>query len=144
MREVADVRIHGTTGERPIDRFERDEAAALKPLGGRPPFQQQRELVRTVHNDLCVEVDTNWYSVPWRFIGAEVLVLVAEETVSISHAGELMAVHPRLMGRRQRSTLREHFSGLKLHQNGSEAPASETDELLRPLAEYDAVAGGAW
>ena len=27
-REVADVRIHGTTGERPLDRFTRDEAAA--------------------------------------------------------------------------------------------------------------------
>lgn len=144
MREVADVRIHGTTGERPIDRFEREEAAALKPLGGRPPFQQQRELVRTVHNDLCVEVDTNWYSVPWRFIGIEVLVLVSGEKVSISHAGELLAVHPRLTGRRQRSALREHFSGLKLYQNASDAQAPESGELQRPLAEYDAVAGGAW
>ena len=144
MRAVADVRIHGTTAERPIERFERDEAAALKPLGGRPPFQQQRELVRVVHNDLCVEVDTNWYSVPWRFIGTEVLVLVGKETLSISHAGEILAVHPRLTGRRERSTLREHFSGLALYQSRSEAPAAGSSELLRPLAEYDAVAGGAW
>ena len=28
MREVADVRIHGTTGEAPVERFARDEAAA--------------------------------------------------------------------------------------------------------------------
>jgi transposase len=144
MREVADVRIHGTTGERPIDRFEREEAAALKPLGGRPPFQRQRELIRVVHSDLCVEVDTNWYSVPWRFIGAEVLVLVTDETVAISHAGALLAVHPRLTGRRQRSTVREHFSGLKLYQASSEKAPSDTGELLRPLAEYDAVAGGSW
>jgi hypothetical protein len=33
-REVADVRIHGTTGEAPIARFERDEAKALKPIAG--------------------------------------------------------------------------------------------------------------
>ncbi len=35
--KVADRRIHGTTGEAPIDRFWRDEAQALKPLAGMPP-----------------------------------------------------------------------------------------------------------
>jgi len=35
MREVADVRVHGTTHERPIDRFEM-EKAALKPVGNHP------------------------------------------------------------------------------------------------------------
>src|SRR5436305_725051 len=45
-RDVADVRVHGTTGEPPITRFARDEAAALKPLGGRAPFGQLRDLVR--------------------------------------------------------------------------------------------------
>jgi transposase len=35
-REVADTRIHGTTGEAPVERFERDEKAALRPLPGRP------------------------------------------------------------------------------------------------------------
>jgi hypothetical protein len=34
---VANVRIHGTTGEAPIARFERD-SQRLKPLGGRPSF----------------------------------------------------------------------------------------------------------
>ena len=38
-REVADRRVHGTTGEAPIARFERDEARALRPSGGRPPFR---------------------------------------------------------------------------------------------------------
>lgn len=36
LRTVANVRIHGTTGERPIDRLERDEAAVLQPLAARP------------------------------------------------------------------------------------------------------------
>lgn len=36
LRTVANVRKHGTTGERPIDRLERDEAAVLQPLAGRP------------------------------------------------------------------------------------------------------------
>ncbi len=40
MREVADVRVHGTTGEPPIVRFERDEAGVLRPLNDRPSFRQ--------------------------------------------------------------------------------------------------------
>src|SRR6185312_5808651 len=45
MREVADVRVHGTTGEPPLVRFEQ-EARALKPLPAKAPFLQVRELAR--------------------------------------------------------------------------------------------------
>jgi transposase len=69
VREVADVRVHGTTGEAPAARFARDEAGALRPLGGRSPFRQLRELARRVQADCCVQVDGNAYSVPWRLIG---------------------------------------------------------------------------
>ena len=34
--EVANVRQHGTTGEAPLERFERDERTALKPLAPQP------------------------------------------------------------------------------------------------------------
>jgi transposase len=37
-REIADVRVHGTTGEVLIERFQRAEAKALKPVAGIPPF----------------------------------------------------------------------------------------------------------
>ena len=30
------MRRHGTTGERPVDRFERDERAVLRPLANSP------------------------------------------------------------------------------------------------------------
>jgi hypothetical protein len=63
-REVADLRVHGATGEPPILRFERDEAAALTPIAGRPPFREIRELVRKVQADCAVEVDNNAYSAP--------------------------------------------------------------------------------
>ena len=36
LEETANVRRHGTTGERPVDRFERDERGALGPLAARP------------------------------------------------------------------------------------------------------------
>jgi len=76
MREVTDLRVHGTTGEAPIVRFQEKEAAALRPLEGRITFQLMRECVRRVHADACVELETNRYSVPWRLIGETVTVLV--------------------------------------------------------------------
>ena len=36
LEGTANVRRHGTTGERPVDRFERAERDALGPLAGRP------------------------------------------------------------------------------------------------------------
>jgi transposase len=56
-REVADLRVHGTTGEAPLERFVRAEAVALQPLEAKPSFLAERELVRIVHSDCCVEVE---------------------------------------------------------------------------------------
>jgi transposase len=49
-REVANVRVHGTTGEAPIACFARDEAHRLQALGDRPAFGALRELSRVVGN----------------------------------------------------------------------------------------------
>src|SRR5215218_1555418 len=112
MREVADRRIHGTTGEPPITRFERDEATALRPINGRPPFRQVRELARRVQSDCAVEVDTNAYSVPWRLIGERVRVTVADGWVRVFHAGREVAAHPEAAGRHQRLVEPAHFQGV--------------------------------
>lgn len=72
-REIADTRVHATTGEPPLVRFER-EATALRPLPAKAPFLQVRELTRRVHTDACIELDTNRYSVPWKLIGESVTV----------------------------------------------------------------------
>lgn len=145
MREVADVRIHGTTGEPPLERFEREERAALRSIAGRPGFQPLRECVRRVHSDACVEIETNRYSVPWRIIGESVTVLVGEQ-VRINHAGQEVAVHARLTGQRRASIHREHLLGVV----GAEGlpyrklEVAEEPVLLRPLQEYESVTGGGW
>jgi len=150
MREIADVREHGTTGEAPLARFRREEAAALRPLDGRPPFRQVRDLIRRVSSDCCVEVDTNAYSVPWRLIGETVRVVVAGGRVAVEHGGTQVAVHPESAGRRQRLVEAAHFAGVS--QRPTPAPPAETPppkptpaaDLLRPLREYEQAIGGGW
>ena len=146
MREVADVREHGTTGETPRLRFERDEAAALKPLDGRTPFRQLRDLLRKVQADCTVEVDTNSDSVPWRFIGESVQVVVDDGRIRISHDGQEIAVHAETTGRKQRIVDRAHFHGVAgtARPSAPEPPVDVEPALLRPLAEYEQIAGGGW
>jgi hypothetical protein len=133
----------------PLLRFEREEAAALQKLDGRPPFRQVRELVRRVQPDCAVEVDRNSYSVPWRLIGESVQVIVAQGRVHIRHRGQEVAVHAETTGRHQRILDPAHFHGVA----GAARPAPGTapiptaapePALLRPLAEYERAVGGGW
>jgi transposase len=147
LRTVADVREHGTTGEPPLERFQRAEAAALRPLRGRPPFHWTREWTRQVHADGCVEVDTHHYSVPWRLIGETVTVRIVDEALRILRAGVEVARHAVSAGRRQWVIDPAHRAGVVGAPAGVspvEATAPPAPALLRPLAEYEAVAGGGW
>lgn len=145
-RDVADRRAHGTTGEAPGARFARDEARALQPLAGVPPFSAARDLVRRVGADCAVSVDGNAYSVPWRLIGERVRVTVSGAVVRVHHGGCEVAVHAALKGRHGRVVDDAHLAGLV---GSRERPAHRLDPspimppaLLRPLAEYEAIAGG--
>ncbi len=155
MRDVADVRVHGTTAEPPIDRFERDERRTLAPLAAKAPFLQVRELSRRVHTDACIELDTNRYSVPWKLIGETVTVVVAERQVRVLYAGQDVACHAQNAGRRISIIERSHLAGIVgahligvswlAQPNSAAAPAPAAPaELLRPLAEYETALGGGW
>ena len=151
-RDIADTRIHGTTGEPPIERFQREEATALKSVAGIPPFHAARELIRVVQSDCCVEIDTNAYSVPWRLIGDSVRVLVTADAVRVNHAGREVAVHERRTGKRERAREASHFDGVSGFSARVQPASADVlpiampppDALLRPLAEYEALAGGAF
>lgn len=151
MREIADTRVHGTTGEPPLLRFER-EAAALKPLPAKAPFLQVRELTRRVHTDACIELDTNRYSVPWKLIGESVTVVVAERQVRVLYAGHEVACHAQSPLRRATVIDRRHLAGIVgastvgvswLPRTPPPRPVIPA-ELLRPLEQYEQALGGAW
>ena len=151
MREIADTRVHGTTGEPPVVRFER-EAAALKPLPAKAPFLQVRELNRRVHTDACIELDTNRYSVPWKLIGESVTVIVAERQVRVLYAGQEVACHAQSPLRRATVIDRRHLAGivgagsvgLSWLPRTPPPPPVIPAELLRPLEQYEQALGGAW
>src|SRR5215470_11100569 len=87
---IADIRIHGTTHERPIDRFARERNLLLS-LAGRPSFQLEAPRSRIVADDYLVAVDTNRYSVPFTLIGRVVEVVRRGDELRVLHRGAVVA-----------------------------------------------------
>ena len=140
MREIADRRRHGTTGETPLARFER-EAGRLAACAGRPPFGQLRDLIRVVHVDCSVTVGTNAYSVPWRLIGERVRVVVSGSRVRVYHDRDVVAEHDEHHGRHERMTDRTHLEGINSGplQGDVEYAAGRRRELLSMAVDYDVL-----
>jgi transposase len=150
-REVADVRVHGTTGETPIERFRRAEGTVLKSIAGIAPFHVVRELIRRVQADCAVEIDGNAYSVPWRLIGETVRATIMDGIVRIYHGTQEVATHPTCAGRRQRALDPAHLHGLARVRASCALPGtavvstgSMPPTLLRPLGDYEALLGGSF
>ena len=140
MREVADVRIHGTTRERPIDRFEL-EKAALKHIGNHPSYLRVRHFTRKVASDGRIDVDTNHYSVPPQYVGVTLEVRVEGEDLQVISQGRVVAEHVVHPGRHQVVEDPGHLEGLL---SGTKQPVSPSG-IRRPLAHYAAIVGGeAW
>jgi hypothetical protein len=97
--EVADLRIHGTTHERPIDRFQREEATALIPVELRQPPARERVEQRVVPRDALVVVETNRYPVPVEWVGNKADVRILPEQIIISCDTAEPITHPRLSGK---------------------------------------------
>jgi len=139
----ADERIHGTTGERPRERFEK-ERASLGALPERDLVVPSRRLLRRVASDALVDVDTARYSVPHRLVKEDLEVLVLEEEVVIFRGTLEVARHRRAKEPRERVIDPRHYDGL---WRPWEKAVSETslEEVFpgRTLAAYQAVVEGA-
>jgi transposase len=108
VMEVAGERLHGTTKEAPVARFNRLEREALQSLPSEP-FELIAAYRPKVHRDCHVVVNGCHYSVPARLIGQTVDVYVGRRIVEIVHGMELVTTHPRLQEKGQRSTRIEHY-----------------------------------
>ena len=108
---VAHARLHGTTQERPKDRFER-ERPHLRRLPARP-FPLVERVFRSSTRDSLISYGGNFYSVPHRHAGRRGLAVeVAQGELKVYHHKELIARHGLACGKRRRIIDPQHFQGL--------------------------------
>ncbi|NCQ62281.1 MAG: transposase, partial [Myxococcales bacterium] len=91
--ETAGLRKHGTTGRRPLEHFEEERATLLRlPTVRFEPTVWHRCVVqKTAH----VFFDEQFWSAPWRFLGATVMVQATSESVTLYVNDERVAQHSR-------------------------------------------------
>jgi transposase len=111
---TAGLRIHGTTKEKPLERFEQVEKAAMKPLPGSPYDIAVWKHVK-VYRDCYVVFDHAFYSVPHRLYPGQVWICGNSKQVRIfNEKQKLEATHDRASQPGQRITNLEHIPPEKL------------------------------
>lgn len=114
--EDTDLRIHGTTGERPLDRFQRESPHLLPLPAGR--FVGSHEELRKVSWDCLVPFRANKYGAPTTYAGKRVWVRAIQgHTLQVhNQKGELIASHVLARGKGKIVLLEGQYRGLRQAQ----------------------------
>jgi transposase len=127
---TAGLRIHGTTKEQPLKRYQEVEKGRLQPLPDTPydlAVWKQLKLAR----DCYVEFDRSYYSAPHRLIGQTLWVCGGIQQVRIFDQNyHLIATHERAEHPGTRRTHHDHLPpeklpGLLLNREACQAAAEE-------------------
>jgi hypothetical protein len=104
--EIANVRTHETTRERPVDRFQQERSLlrALPTI----PFDTDEIVPAVVSPHARIEFDANRYSVPPHLVRQTVTIRADGREVRIVHQGQVVAQHARCYERRQLIVLPDH------------------------------------
>ena len=145
LDQVANRRLHGTTGRIVIEHFA-EERPSLKHLPA-GPFNAVLGLERRISREGMVSVGGNLYSVPDGTRRRPVEVQVTATEVQILEAGKLIAAHPVLDGRGKRRIAEGHRSLPPPHNSttpragaGTPPPQAGTASVTpRSLAIYEAI-----
>lgn len=133
-REVAGMRVHGTTCLRPAEAFLATEAGLLLPAPA-VPFDVPTWAAPKVHRDFHCEVARSLYSVPYTLVGERLRARADSKTVKFYLGGQLVKLHPRV-GPGKRSTDPADFPP------GKEVYAMrDIDQLRRKAAEAGPAIG---
>jgi transposase len=107
VMQTAGTRIHGTTAKQPLQLFEQQERHCMLSLP-----QQRFELVlwkkAKVQQDTHVTFDKAFYSVPWRWVGKQVLIRATAHSVQVYGDDVRIATHQKTLPG-QRRTEEEHL-----------------------------------
>ena len=109
--QVANRRVHRTTGFRPIERFRPE---AMRPL---PEFLPdcRDTAVAKVHRDFAILFDGNAYSAPPWAIAKTLTVKADHRHVTLYFKDRAIATHTRCWGRNQRLELPRHRQAAQQH-----------------------------
>ena len=131
--QVANVHLHAASGERPIDRFqkERDRLRGLPAI----PFDTDEVLPVLVTPHARIHFDGNRYSVPPALVRKTVLLRANATEVRILDQGVEVARHPRCYEKRQLLVQSDHrLAALKLRRRRQADQRVEEFDALGPEA----------
>ncbi|MBW2072942.1 MAG: IS21 family transposase [Deltaproteobacteria bacterium] len=111
--QVANQRIHATTGERPSERFKPE---AMTALPEHLPDCRESQPAK-VHTDFSIRFDGNSYTVPPWAIGKQVLVKADHHSLTIYLKDRAIARHRRCWQRKERIELPAHREAARKHQH---------------------------
>jgi transposase len=131
--EVANVRLHETTRERPVDRFRR-ERPLLRPLPALP-FDTDEIVPAVVSPHARVEFDGNRYSTPPELARRAVTIRADRDAIRILHEGQVLAQHARCYQRRQLIVLPDHrAAALRRSRRARSTALEQAFDAFGPLA----------
>ena len=131
--QVANVRLHESTRERPVDRFER-ERSLLRALPA-IPFDTDEVVPAVVTPHARVEFDGNRYSTPPRVVRQPVMVRASRDELRILHEGQIVAQHRRCHDRGQLIVLTDHsLAALALRRRSRGTEVEHAFDALGPEA----------
>ena len=106
---VANVRLHQSTGQRPLERFEAVKLTCLPDL--LPDCREVHQL--KVHKDFAVRFDGNTYTAPPWSIGKKLTLKADAHSLSLYHNEKKVAVHRRCWQRHCRIETAAHREQVK-------------------------------
>jgi transposase len=131
--QVANVRMHETTRERPVDRFQR-ERSLLRALPA-IPFDTDLVVPAVVNPHARIEFDGNRYSVPPRFVRQTITVRATRDEVRVLHEGQVVAQHVRCYQRGQLIVSSDHrLAALALRKRSRSTTLEHEFNALGPEA----------
>jgi transposase len=110
LGQVANVRVHGETHQKPQDLFEL-EKPKLRPLT-LLPYDLATVSTVAVSRRCRVALDANHYSVPPRYANTHLTLKAYPEHLGLYHQDQLIAEHPRRYDRHQDYEKPEHVQEL--------------------------------
>jgi hypothetical protein len=131
--EIANVRIHETTREGPVDRYQK-ERSLLRALP-RIPLDTDEIVPAVVSPHARIEFDANCYSVPPNLTRQTVTIRAEGQEVRILHQGKVVAQHARSYQRRQLIVLPDHrLAALTMSRRSRSTALEQAFDALGPEA----------